>query len=207
MMNINWLTVFGLVAVSLMLVFYALENRSSWFVLAFAGACVMASVYGFLQGAWPFGFVEGVWSVIALRRWQARDRPPPPVREENVANFIADLIQIAPRVERGAYAFARAGGGCHGFVQFNVRSGRQLDIHRIWTLEPGQGNGSMMLRTLCELADRHGVELRLKTLPIGRKPYPLSRAQLKAWYERHGFQGAGWKLVRKPAVGAPVGGK
>ena len=56
-----------------MLVFYALENRSRWFVLAFAGSCVLGSVYGFLQGAWPFGLVEGVWSLIALRRfWQAR---------------------------------------------------------------------------------------------------------------------------------------
>jgi hypothetical protein len=60
---------YGLVAVSLMLLFYALERRSSAFVLAFAGACVMASVYGFLQGAWPFGFVEAIWSLVALRRW------------------------------------------------------------------------------------------------------------------------------------------
>lgn len=52
-----------------MLIFYALEARSRWFVLAFAGACVLASVYGFLQGAWPFGLVEGIWSLVALRRW------------------------------------------------------------------------------------------------------------------------------------------
>jgi hypothetical protein len=63
------LTLFGLVAVSLMLIFYALENRSHWFVLAFAGACALGSVYGFLQGAWPFGLVEAVWSLVALRRW------------------------------------------------------------------------------------------------------------------------------------------
>ncbi len=63
------LTLFGLVAVTAMLVFYALEKRSPWFVLAFAGACVMGSVYGFLQGAWPFGVVEAVWSAVALRRW------------------------------------------------------------------------------------------------------------------------------------------
>ena len=65
----NGLTLFGLVAVSLMLTFYALESRSHWYVLAFAGACVLGSTYGFLQGAWPFGFVEGVWSLIALKRW------------------------------------------------------------------------------------------------------------------------------------------
>ena len=52
-----------------MLVFYALEKRSHWYILAFAGACVLASAYGFLQGAWPFGAVESVWSLIALRRW------------------------------------------------------------------------------------------------------------------------------------------
>ncbi len=63
------LTLFGLFAVSAMLIFYALEKKSHWFVLAFAGACVAASIYGFLQGAWPFGVVEAVWSVVALRRW------------------------------------------------------------------------------------------------------------------------------------------
>jgi len=66
------LTFYGLVAVAVMLVFYALEDRSHWFVLAFALACLMASSYGFLQGAWPFGVVEAIWSIIALRRWQAR---------------------------------------------------------------------------------------------------------------------------------------
>jgi hypothetical protein len=63
------LTLFGLFAVSAMMACYALERRSHWFVLAFAGACVLVSVYGFLQGAWPFGVVEGVWSLVALRRW------------------------------------------------------------------------------------------------------------------------------------------
>jgi hypothetical protein len=65
----NGLTAFGLVAVSLMLVFYALEARSSWYVLGFAFACALGSVYGFLQGAWPFGIVEGIWSLVAGRRW------------------------------------------------------------------------------------------------------------------------------------------
>jgi len=63
------LTLFGLIAVSLMLLFYALEDRSPWFILAFAGACVLSSSYGFLQGAWPFGVVEAVWALVALRRW------------------------------------------------------------------------------------------------------------------------------------------
>ncbi len=65
----NPITLFGLFAVSAMLVCYALENRSRWFILAFAAACVLASVYGFLQGAWPFGLVEAVWSLVAVRRW------------------------------------------------------------------------------------------------------------------------------------------
>jgi hypothetical protein len=63
------LSAFGLFAVSLMLVTYALESRSNWYVLAFAVACALGSVYGFLQGAWPFGLVEGVWSGVAVRRW------------------------------------------------------------------------------------------------------------------------------------------
>lgn len=63
------LTLFGLFAVSAMLVFYALEHRSYWFILAFAFACMLGSAYGFLQGAWPFGVIEAIWSLIALRRW------------------------------------------------------------------------------------------------------------------------------------------
>ena len=65
----NGLTMFGLIAVTLMLVFYALEKHSRWFILGFAAACVLGSTYGFLQGAWPFGLVEAVWSVVAIRRW------------------------------------------------------------------------------------------------------------------------------------------
>jgi hypothetical protein len=64
------LTVFGLVAVIAMVVCYAYENRSPGFILAFAVACVLGSIYGFLQGAWPFGAVELVWSAIAISRWR-----------------------------------------------------------------------------------------------------------------------------------------
>jgi len=64
------LSIFGLVAVTAMMLCYALERRSHWYVLGFAGACVLASIYGFAQGAWPFGLVEGVWTVVALRRWR-----------------------------------------------------------------------------------------------------------------------------------------
>ena len=63
------LTAYGAAAVSVMMLCYALERRSPLFVLAFAAACLASSIYGFLQGAWPFGVVELVWSGVALRRW------------------------------------------------------------------------------------------------------------------------------------------
>lgn len=68
------LSLFGLFAVTAMLVCYALEDRNPRFILAFAGACALGSIYGFLQGAWPFGVVEAIWACVALRRWQ-RARP------------------------------------------------------------------------------------------------------------------------------------
>ena len=65
------LTLFGLVAVSLMLLCYAMEARGRGWVLGFAGSCALGSAYGFLQGAWPFGAVEAVWALVALRRFSA----------------------------------------------------------------------------------------------------------------------------------------
>ncbi len=64
------LTIFGLVAVTSMLLCYALERRSRWFILGFALSCWLGSAYGFLQGAWPFGLVEGIWGFVAVRRWR-----------------------------------------------------------------------------------------------------------------------------------------
>jgi hypothetical protein len=66
------LSLFGLFAVTAMLVSYALEDRSPWFIAAFAAACALGSVYGFLQGAWPFGLVEAIWAAVGLRRWSVR---------------------------------------------------------------------------------------------------------------------------------------
>lgn len=66
------LTWFGLFAVSAMLACYAFEERSPWYILGFAVACALGSIYGFLQGAWPFGVVEAIWAVVALRRWYRR---------------------------------------------------------------------------------------------------------------------------------------
>ena len=65
----SWLTAFGLFAVTAMLVTYALEKRSHWYILAFAASCVLGSIYGFLQGAIPFGVVEAIWSLVAVQRW------------------------------------------------------------------------------------------------------------------------------------------
>lgn len=68
------LSAFGLFAVTAMLITYALEAKSSWFILAFAVACLLGSTYGFLQGAWPFGLVEAVWAGVAVRRWWLKRR-------------------------------------------------------------------------------------------------------------------------------------
>ena len=74
------LTLFGFASVSLMLLFYTYEDASHWCVLGFAGACLLGSVYGFLQGAWPFGVVEGIWALIALKRWQKRRLTGAPIK-------------------------------------------------------------------------------------------------------------------------------
>ena len=66
------LTLFGLFSVTAMLITYALEAKSPWYILAFAGSCALGSAYGFLQGAWPFGLFEGVWAGVAVWRWGAR---------------------------------------------------------------------------------------------------------------------------------------
>jgi hypothetical protein len=66
------LTAFGLFAVTAMMVCYALEPRSRGYTLGFAAACGLGSVYGFLQGAWPFGVVEAVWMLVAFKKWLGR---------------------------------------------------------------------------------------------------------------------------------------
>ncbi len=63
------ITAFGVIAVGFMMVMYALERRHVNFVVAFAAGCILSSGYGFLSGAWPFGIVELVWALVALRRY------------------------------------------------------------------------------------------------------------------------------------------
>ncbi len=70
------LTTYGATIVTLMMLFYAFESRSHWFTLAFAGACLGSALYGFLAETWPFGVVESIWSLVALRKWQGI-RPHP----------------------------------------------------------------------------------------------------------------------------------
>ena len=65
---------FGLFAVTVMLVCYALEDHSRWFILAFTSSYALGSIYGFLQGAWPFDIVEAIWCAVAARRWWLKQR-------------------------------------------------------------------------------------------------------------------------------------
>ncbi|HEY5438521.1 MAG TPA: hypothetical protein VIJ99_06450 [Acidimicrobiales bacterium] len=63
-------TIYGVGAVSFMMLMYALESKGRTFIAHFALGCTLSSVYGFLSGAWPFGVVEGIWTFVAIRRWR-----------------------------------------------------------------------------------------------------------------------------------------
>jgi hypothetical protein len=75
---VSWVTVYGVAALTFMMVMYWLEHRGPRFILGFALGCLLSSIYGFLAGAWPFGVLEAVWCLIALRRYAAM--PPGPRR-------------------------------------------------------------------------------------------------------------------------------
>ena len=68
------ITLYGVVAVTFMMVMYALEGRGRGFILAFAAGCLLSSLYGFLSGAWPFGVVELIWTGVAVQRYLAAGR-------------------------------------------------------------------------------------------------------------------------------------
>jgi hypothetical protein len=127
-----------------------------------------------------------------------RPAPPPPLT--NVRDFFASLGEVAVPAGRGDYQFKKPDGHLRGLVQFIIASDRKLTIHRIWTPYPREGHGGFMLGTLCGLADRHSVEMELKVLPIGRKPYPLSTQQLFEWYKQFGFVGSTKKMSRIPVA-------
>jgi hypothetical protein len=65
------ITVYGVLALTFMMVMYALEKRDSRYILGFAIGCALSSGYGFASGAWPFGVVEAIWAVIAFSRYRA----------------------------------------------------------------------------------------------------------------------------------------
>jgi hypothetical protein len=76
-------TIYGVTALTFMMAMYALEHRDHRYIAAFAVGCALSSGYGFASGAWPFGVVEAIWCMIALRRFRAatttsayRPRPP-----------------------------------------------------------------------------------------------------------------------------------
>ena len=71
-MNHTAVTIYGVLAVTFMMIMYALEGRHQRYILGFAAGCLLSSSYGFLAGAWPFGVVEAIWALVAFRRWVAR---------------------------------------------------------------------------------------------------------------------------------------
>ena len=125
-------------------------------------------------------------------------RKPSAIHAPNVRNFFVALANVASPAGRGDYAFAKSDGSRLGYAQFIIESYTRVTIHRLWTRNSGAGAGSAILRTLCGLADTHAVELTLKTIPFGRKPYPLNTDQLAGWYSRYGFQKTGKYMTRKP---------
>jgi hypothetical protein len=120
-----------------------------------------------------------------------------------VSNFLADLSGIAPIAGTQTYAFTCPLGERTGYVQIISESHNEVTIHRIWTLAPRSGHGSAILRKVCEIADRHGIILKLRALPFGAKPFPLSRDQLFDWYSRYGFEGKRRKMIRLPRPTRP----
>jgi len=121
-----------------------------------------------------------------------------------LSNFLTAVIDIAPPVGKMTYGFSDGNGDPTGFVQIIPECQNLVVIHRFWTLRPRCGNGSVILNALCELADRHGISLKLKALPLGAKPYPFSRDELVAWYTRHGFEGKRRKMLRIPRTTALI---
>lgn len=152
----------------------------------------------------PDALAEGMFSLLRARIDEHATAAAGDLRvaRQRVGAFLAALADVAPKAGAGTHAFVDAAGGCRGWVQFIQSDDATVVIHRLWTLQPCNGNGTAMLCAICDLADRHDVEIALKVLPFGRKPYPLTRDQLLAWYQRHGFEGTRRKMTRKPRTPA-----
>ncbi len=69
------LTLFGSIAVTVMLLSYWLEPRSKWFVLVFAGGCAATSAYSVLSEVYPITVIEALWALVALQRFLRRRQP------------------------------------------------------------------------------------------------------------------------------------
>ena len=89
-------TIYGVVALTFMMAMYALESRHRFFVAAFAIGCALSSGYGFISGAWPFGVVELIWSVVALRRYRGLDTSRRRRRHHTGPHSSTDGIQVLP---------------------------------------------------------------------------------------------------------------
>ena len=63
------LNILGAIDLAVMMAFYALEPKSRTYTHLFGLTCIGSSTYGFLSGTWPFGVIEAVWTVIALRKY------------------------------------------------------------------------------------------------------------------------------------------
>ena len=61
------LTIFGFIAVTIMMLSYTLESRSKWYVLIFAGASAATATYSGLAEVYPITVIEAIWSLVALR--------------------------------------------------------------------------------------------------------------------------------------------
>src|SRR5262245_20573506 len=112
-----------------MLVFYAFEDRSPSFVLLFACACAAASGYGFLQGAWPFGVVEAIWTAVAVRRWRRRQLF---VSAQIHRPIVCDMSALSTD-ERHRYNVLR--GSISSATQETIRTSRGLRL-RLHTSVP-----------------------------------------------------------------------
>ena len=66
------LTVFGVIAVSIMFLSYWTEERSKWLVLVFAIGSGMTSLYSGLEKIYPITVIEGLWALVALQRLSDR---------------------------------------------------------------------------------------------------------------------------------------